>query len=156
MKHYRFTHTEPILYYDKVLGNFIDNIAITALNNVELISYHIKDYDTPENICYRLYNDSSLSWVLFFFNNIIDPFYEWPLNPNEFRKYIVNKYGEDHLNDTHHWIYNGYIVNSDVDGAKPVTNEQYEIQENDKKRDILIPTTRLMSMFLNNLTYVNE
>lgn len=155
MSHYRFSQLSPIVYYDKVLDNFINNIDIVAYNNTYLIDYKIKDYDTPENICYRLYNDSSLSWVILYLNNIIDPFYDWPMNPNELRKYMLNKYGEEHLNDVHHYILNGKIVNKQPK-ATFITNEQYEIMQNDSKRDILIPTIELMTLFLNNLTTLDD
>lgn len=155
MKHYRFSQLSPIAYYDKVLGNFIHNIDIQSLQNIEMIEYKIKDYDTPENICYRLYGDSSLSWILLYLNSIIDPFYDWPLNNDELRKYCVNKYGQSHLDEIHHWVYNGKIVNKMKD-ATAITNMEYEISVNDAKRDILIPTTDVMSLFLNNLVAFNE
>ncbi len=155
MKHYRFSQLEPIAYYDKILGNFIHNIDIQSLQNIEMIEYKIKDYDTPENICYRLYGDSSLSWILLYLNSIIDPFFDWPLNSDELRKYCINKYGEIYLDSIHHWVYNGKIVNK-KDGATSITNMEYEISINDAKRNILIPTTEVMSLFLNNLVIADE
>lgn len=155
MKHYRWTTVDPIIYYDKILGNFIHNIGIMSYNNANMIEYKIKDYDTPENICIRLYNDSSLSWILLYLNDIIDPFYDWPLNTDELRKYMVNKYGEENLNKVHHYIFDGNIVNQ-MEGATPISNEEYEISENDKKRNILIPTSELMSAFLNSLESVGN
>ena len=136
MKHYRFSQLEPIAYYDKILGNFIHNINIQSLQNIEMIEYKIKDYDTPENICYRLYGDSSLSWILLYLNSIIDPFFGWPLNSNELQKYCINKYGENHLDDIHHWVYNGNIVNK-KDDATSITNMEYEISINDTKVNTL-------------------
>lgn len=155
MKHYRFSQLNPIMYYDKVLGNFIHNIDIQSLNNIEMIEYLIKDYDTPENICYRLYGDSSLSWILFYFNSIIDPFFGWPLNTSELRKYCINKYGENNLDNVHHWVLNGKVVNKQND-ANPVTNMEYEINLNDSKRKIQIPTPEVITLFLNNMVILDE
>jgi hypothetical protein len=155
MKHYRFSQLNPIMYYDKVLGNFIHNIDIQSLNNIEMIEYQIKDYDTPENICYRLYGDSSLSWILFYFNSIIDPFFDWPLNTNELRKYCINKYGENNLDTVHHWVLNGKVVNKSKD-ATSITNMEYEINLNDAKRKIQIPTPEVITLFLNNLVILDE
>jgi len=150
MKHYRWTTIDPIIYYNKILGNFIHSIGIVSYNNANMIEYQIKDYDTPENICLRLYNDSSLAWILLYLNDIIDPFYDWPLNTNELQKYIENKYGIENIKNVHHYVKDGYIVNNQP-GAVAVTNEEYEHQVNDKKRDILIPTTDLMSAFINSM-----
>ncbi|MBO7044723.1 baseplate wedge protein 53 [bacterium] len=155
MKHYRWSTVDPIIYYDKILGNFIHNIEVFAYNNANLIEYKIKDYDTPENICLRLYNDSSLAWILLYMNDIIDPFYDWPLNNGELRKYMVSKYGSEHLGDIHHYVMNGKVVNRQT-GAVPVTNEEYEITVNDNKRNILIPTTELMTAFINNMEAMNN
>lgn len=150
MKHYRWSTVDPIIYYDKILGNFIHSIGIVSYDNVNMIEYKIKDYDTPENICLRLYNDSSLAWILLYLNDIIDPFYDWPLNTQELNKYMIDKYGSGHLQDIHHYILDGKVVNYSKE-ATPITNEQYETEENDKKRNILIPTTELMSSFINSL-----
>lgn len=150
MKHYRWTTIDPIIYYNKILGNFIHNIGIVSYNNTNMIEYKIKDYDTPENICLRLYNDSSLAWILLYLNDIIDPFYDWPLNSNELQKYIINKYGIDNINKVHHYIKDGYIVNEQP-GATAITNEEYEHQINDNKRNILIPTVDLMGAFINSM-----
>jgi hypothetical protein len=148
----------PIVYYDKVLGNFIHSLGVESYNEVNMIEYQIKDYDTPENICYRLYNDSSLSWILLYLNNIIDPFYDWPLNTNELRKYIIDKYGIENMDKPHHYLdKNGKIVNKDSpDVYSTITNEQYETLLNDEKRAILIPNADVMSSFLNSLENINE
>jgi hypothetical protein len=139
-----------MIYYNKILGNFIHSIGVVSYSNTNMIEYKIKDYDTPENICLRLYNDSSLSWILLYLNDIIDPFFDWPLNSNELRKFIIDKYGEENIRKVHHYVKDGYIVNNQT-GAVAVTNEEYEAQVNDKKRDILIPTPELMSAFINSM-----
>jgi len=156
MKNYRFANVMPIVYYDKVLGNFIHSLDIESYNNVFLVDYKIKDYDTPENICYRLYNDSSLSWILLYLNEITDPFFDWPLNTAELRKFVIDKYGIENIDKPHHYLDKyGRVVNREQ-GESYVTNEQYETQLNDAKRDIIIPTIDVMASFLNSLENTNE
>lgn len=145
-QNYRFIPEDLIIYYDKVLQNFMHNFNVQSVNNVVFITYLIKDEDTPENICYRLYNDSSLSWLLLYLNNKIDPFFDWPLNTIELNAYINNKYANP--DEVHHWIKNTYIVNSNESGASPITNYEYEIEVNDKKRLLYIPTAELMAQIL--------
>jgi hypothetical protein len=41
----------------------------------------------------RYYDDAFQSWILYFSNKIVDPYYEWHLNENEFNEFIVSKYG---------------------------------------------------------------
>ena len=55
--------------------------------------YSIKDGERPDIIADRYYGDSKYAWVILLFNDIIDPFYEWPLFGEDFRNYLVAKYG---------------------------------------------------------------
>ena len=143
---YRFIPEDLIIYYDKVLQNFIHNFNIQSINKAVMIEYLVKDEDTPENICIRLYNDSSLSWLLLYINNKIDPFFDWPLNTEELNAYIDNKYAS--RDDVHHWVKGNYIVNETTAGASSISNYQYELMENDKKRLIRIPSVELVSQIL--------
>lgn len=55
--------------------------------------FNISEGDRPDIIAEKYYNDSRYSWVVLLFNTIIDPFYEWPLFGENFRNYLVAKYG---------------------------------------------------------------
>ena len=55
--------------------------------------YSIKDGERPDILADRLYGDSKYAWVILLFNDIIDPFYEWPLFGQDFTNYITGKYG---------------------------------------------------------------
>jgi hypothetical protein len=39
------------------------------------------------------FKDPYASWVLYLTNNIIDPYYDWYLDDDQFNQFIVNKYG---------------------------------------------------------------
>jgi hypothetical protein len=55
--------------------------------------YDIQDGDTPEIMASKLYGDPNRHWIILLANNIIDPFYDWPLSYNNFNNYIIAKYG---------------------------------------------------------------
>lgn len=55
--------------------------------------YDLDDYERPDQIADRYYNDSYLSWMIFYSNNIIDPYYQWYLTNNDFNEFLVKKYG---------------------------------------------------------------
>lgn len=146
---FRFTGLEPILIDDNgnILGDFIDNISFNQYANLDFAEYQITDSDTPENICYRMYGDSSLSWILLFLNDIVDPFFEWPLNTQELDTYITNKYSSS-LYAPHHYIFGKYIVNSNYPNATAISNYQYESDLNNTKRTIYIPSAETMRAFI--------
>jgi hypothetical protein len=54
--------------------------------------YYIKDGDTPEIIASKYYGDAELHWVILIFNDIIDPYYDWPMEYRQFQSYITDKY----------------------------------------------------------------
>jgi hypothetical protein len=75
-----------IFYRTKIL----DAVKSTASYYYD---YLIQDGDTPEMLADKYYGDPELHWVILFMNDIVDPFYDWPLDYSRFMKYIQNKYG---------------------------------------------------------------
>lgn len=55
--------------------------------------YSIKGNERPDNIAKNIYGDSSLDWVIFLCNNIVNVQNEWPLSQQSFDKVMLEKYG---------------------------------------------------------------
>ena len=55
--------------------------------------YLIKDSDRPDLIAYKYYDDETLDWLIYLVNDIIDPYYDWPLKQDAFNKYMTTLYG---------------------------------------------------------------
>lgn len=73
--------------------------AITAFNY-----YQVEDGERPDQITEKLYNDSSLDWVVLITNNIISIKNDWPLDSQSFNNYLLDKYGsEEEIYGTHHY-----------------------------------------------------
>ncbi len=71
----------------------------TAFND-----YVIAEDLRPEQVAQELYGDPRFDWVVLVANNITNIRNEWPLNNNDFQKYILEKYGsEDELAKVHHY-----------------------------------------------------
>ena len=91
----------PNLYYD-VKGNKNYQVAVDILRRIRINSkavegslygeYTLKDTDRPDTIAHKLYGDSELHWVILLFNEIHNPYYEWPMPYHEFLRYCENKY----------------------------------------------------------------
>lgn len=67
--------------------------------------YKIIGDERPDNVAYKIYNDSSLDWVILLSNNILNIQAEWPLTQESFDKMLIEKYGSyDNLyNGIHHY-----------------------------------------------------
>lgn len=107
------------------------------------IRYNIQDGENPEILADRLYDNASLSWVVLMFNDIMNVAEEWPLDYQGLLSYAQSKY--ENIYAIHHYIsiQTGLVVDADhVDYDKqPITNIEYEMDENDQKRKIklLVP-----------------
>ena len=44
-------------------------------------------------LSYQYYGDTIYTWTIYLVNNILDPYWEWPLSYKDFREYISGKYG---------------------------------------------------------------
>jgi hypothetical protein len=80
-------------------------------------------------------------------NDMIDPFYDWPLSETDLRKYIISVYGVENIYNTHHYLSEedgnlyslpaGYEVSADYPYNKiEVNNYDYESDLNEAKRNI--------------------
>lgn len=65
-----------------------------ANNSSVAYEYNVTDEDTPEVIAHKLYGDAYRSWIVLLFNQIINPYYDWPMKNEVLDNYIFNKYGQ--------------------------------------------------------------
>ena len=142
--------------------------------------YQIVGDDRPDNVAFKIYEDSSLDWVVLISNNILNIQSEWPMKQYDFDKYLLDKYGTyEKMNEVHHYetveIKNGDGVvlvpkgltvtedftfdyynfyNESYITEKPVnaiTNLQYEEKLNDDKRNIFLLKPRYLSVVVDDL-----
>ena len=74
-----------------ILARF--SIEPNLLENTNVFyPYDVQDTDTPEIIASKIYGSPEKHWVVLSFNKIVDPQWDWPLNDNNFIKYVNNKY----------------------------------------------------------------
>ena len=137
----------------KVRSKIKDNISL-------LDKYDVGEGESPETVAFKVYGDTDYFWVVCLMNNIVNRFYDWPLDEYVFQQYVKDKY--DNSAAVHHYEitqpsgkqtgdgpsdYSHKIeVNSDTVGAESVSNIQYERRLQDKKRQIKL----LQPNYLNN------
>ena len=102
----RYFNHFPVLKNTQQTANNTVNVSALVVNlltrvtqldtfkndSVIYYNYDVQDGDTPESVAERFYGDSEKHWVILYTNNIIDPYYDWPLSYLQFTNYLEKKY----------------------------------------------------------------
>lgn len=93
----KFFENFPVINYK---GNQIRDILLKSRIVRDVFStieaFHplvIKDGWRADTVAYDYYGDSELYWIVYMSNDIVDPYYDWPLDYSEFNSFIIKKYG---------------------------------------------------------------
>ena len=142
--------------------------------------YTIVGDDRPDIVAEKMYGRADLDWVILISNNILDIRNEWPVTQGDFHEYLQSKYTEEELGQVHHWETNeirdrggnllltgGMVVDENfsfsytydnikvsLSGAslvKSVSNLDYEISLNDKKRKIFVLRKEYLQTIVDDL-----
>tara|TARA_R100001443_G_scaffold5648_3_gene14423 strand:+ start:17897 stop:18562 length:666 start_codon:yes stop_codon:yes gene_type:complete len=143
--------------------------------------YKIIGDDRPDNVAAQVYDDSSLDWVILLSNNITNIQSEWPLEHKSFQNFLFDKYGsEENLQGIHHYettevrntkrtiiIPKGLEVPKDYSVefwderigksttvsniTTPITNYVYELNIEDKKRNIFLLKPNFLNIVITDL-----
>lgn len=123
------------------------------VNNVSAFDkYDVQEGEKPEDVAYKMYGDSDYFWVITLVNNIVNRYYDWPLDEYVFQQYVKDKYANP--DSIHHYEitqssgrqtgdgpadYTHKVECNSTDlGAEAVTNIQHERRLQDEKRQIRI------------------
>ena len=141
--------------------------------------FTISDGERPDTVARDLYGKSTLDWVVLTTAGIINVRNEWPLSSKELYDFTVEKYGLTEINNVRHYetkeiknsrgvviLPSGNIVDAGFsvsyydernitttpsDTVRGVTYYEYEVKENEKKRNIFVLRTEYLQQFLNDI-----
>ena len=157
----------PLIPYDSVgngnfqlVTNLLKRVGVRAKVKTNVLvfdTYDVKEGETPEMIADKLYDNSELHWVVLLMNDITDRYHQWPLNHNQFLAHINDKYSN--VDATHHYEIeqtSGDTTikidigtdNTEHSGATAVTNYEYEVSQEDKKRKIRLLDPTYIGVFI--------
>lgn len=157
----------PVIPYDavgngqfKVATNILRRIVArskTKTNRALFDTYNVKEGETPEMIAHKLYGDSEYHWVVLLMNDIVDRYHQWPMNRRQFLAHVKNKYSN--VNGIHHYeIFqtSGDTTikidigtdNTDYPSATPITNLEFEQEQQDSLRRIRLLDPSYLSEFV--------
>lgn len=146
--------------------------------------YNIIGDERPDNVANKVYDDPNLDWIVLLSNNIVNVYEEWPMPERSFDRYLKDKYGSfENIYSIKHFetreiknssnvviVKEGLIVpetffityfdeNIDEqifigDAATPVTNYEYEVKLNEKKRSIFLLKSQYLQLVFDDLETV--
>ena len=159
----------PVIPYDskgdlnyKDVTNLLRRVGMRAKlksNTLLYDTYNVKEGETPEIIAHKLYGDAQLHWIILLINDITDRYHQWPMSGGQFLDYLNDKYSNPdaiHHYETTQTSGDTKVkieVINDVDedaytGLTPITNREYEEQEQDKKRQIRLLDPSFVEQFI--------
>jgi len=169
---YDYTRVKNLFRRAKIRDDFFKNA--TAFTK-----YKIVGEERPDQVAEKIYGSSEYDWVVLISNNILNIRTEWPLSDAEFSNYLERKYTEAELASAHHYettlvtdsrgkmivpagkevdpnfsvTYYDDILGVSVtkNPVKLVSIYEYEIQQNDKKRNIYILRPRFLQTAIDDM-----
>jgi hypothetical protein len=117
---YTFNNKQPVVTTIKNLFTKYE-IVFDYKKNIDLIlDYKIKDDEFIETVSYNIYGSPEYWWIIALFNDIQNPFRDWPLSQPEVIQIATNLF-----NTERKYSYNTYL--------------NFVSSRNESKRDIIIP-----------------
>ena len=159
----------PIIPYDskgdlqfKDVTNLLRRVGMrTKLKTSTFLydTYNVKEGETPEMIAHKLYGDSQLHWVILLVNEITDRYHQCPMTGGQFLDYLNDKYSNP--DGIHHYettqtsgdtkvkveVFNE-VDDDAYTGLTPITNREFEEQEQDKRRKIRLLDPSFVEQFV--------
>lgn len=91
----------PNMYYNGTLCKDISRRVATTQDATStpfvFYPYELKHELRSDHIAEYYYNDSELDWLIYITNGVVDPYYGWYLNGDNFEKFIRDKYGSPEI-----------------------------------------------------------
>ena len=91
-----FKNIPTIQYGEHVMKNLTVTVGLvdkvlTKFN--AFYPYVVKDGERPDTVAYNYYGSSNYVWLVFLSNNIVDPYYDWPMTQTQLDSHVIRKYG---------------------------------------------------------------
>ena len=125
-------------------------------NVVMLDQYDVQENETPEMIADRHHGSPYYHWVIMILNDISDINHDWVKSTRQLQKYLLSKYTETQLTETHHYeipqasgdtTIKIEVENTTYPSASAVTNYEYEVALNEEKRSIDLLRNEYLGFF---------
>ena len=143
----------------KLCTNIMSRVRVRANMKKEIVMldpYDVKENETPEIVADRHHGSPYYHWVVMLLNDISDVNHDWVKSTRQLQKYLLTKYTETQLNETHHYEISQTsgdtttkieVENTTYPSATAITNYEYEVALNDSKRQIDLLRNEYLGFF---------
>jgi len=90
-----FKNFPTITYNNNLVTNIIARAKIDSVvrdRALVFFPYTLIDGERPDTIAANYYEDPNFAWLIYYANEMIDPYFEWPLTQDELYEHIKIKY----------------------------------------------------------------
>lgn len=103
--------------------------------------------DRPDQVAEKVYGDALLDWLILMTNQVIDPFFQWPMDHFQFTEHIKAKYGSLSVahQTVHHYEWIVRPESRQLDGT--VVPERVIIVDQTTYTSLVDNTRRSISLF---------
>ena len=90
-----FRYFPEITYKDRQVKDitrrvrFLENVATDPRI---FLPYTVKEGENADEISFHYYGTVNYVWLVYLANNIIDPYYDWPMDQTKLDAFIIDKY----------------------------------------------------------------
>ena len=141
--------------------NFVRDKVLS--NITSYYPYQVQEGERPDTLAHMYYGSVDFMWLILYANEIFDVYYDWPFFGKQFQNFVANKYGSvlSASNTVHHYE---QILRTEVASTadterilektvhvdkntydnllaserKSISNLDYEVLENESKRNIIL------------------
>ena len=144
----------------KLCTDILSRVRVRANMKKEIVmldTYAVKENETPEIVADKHHGSPYYHWVVMLINDIFDVNHDWVKSTRQLQKYLLSKYTEIQLTETHHFeilqtsgdtTTKIEVENSTYPSASIVTNYEYEVALNDSKREIDLLRNDYLTFFV--------
>ena len=144
----------------KLCTDIMSRVRVRANMKKEIVmldKYDVKENETPEIVADKHHGSPYYHWVVMLLNDISDVNHDWVKSTRQMQKYLMSKYTETQLTETHHYEISQTsgdstitieVENSTYPSATAITNYDYEIAINDSKREIDLLRNDFLTFFV--------
>ena len=144
----------------KLCTDIMSRVRVRANMKKEIVmldKYDVKENETPEIVADRHHGSVYYHWVVMLLNDISDVNHDWVKSTRQLQKYLLSKYTEAQLTETHHYeipqtsgdtSIKVEVEKATYPTATTVTNYEYEIALNEEKRSIDLLRNEYLTFFV--------
>jgi hypothetical protein len=110
---YTVTNLQPVKTNIKDLFTHYEFVINFKKDVSQLTQYNITDWELVEQVSYKMYDTTDFWWIVYLFNNITNPFEQWPMPQERVNTLANTMYNEEGLYSAQTYYNMVFTLNED-------------------------------------------